>query len=136
MISYDAGNDIAIAGRTTMPTLEEWIESRDPKYREEACKLLDRIAAIAPDAPVIVRNDGMAGFGDSGDGYFLIGMAVRKDGLRLYANVRELKKHTEALGKKLTGKSCVTLKRSDDLADDLLAQIVTGSLAAPSMAVE
>jgi uncharacterized protein YdhG (YjbR/CyaY superfamily) len=119
-----------------MPTLEEWIESRDPKYREEARTLLGRITAIAPEAPVIVRNDGLAGFGDSGDGYFLIGMAVRKDGLRLYASVRELKNHTEALGKKLTGKSCVTLKRSDDLTDDLLVPIVTGSLSAPSIAVE
>ncbi len=119
-----------------MATLEAWIDERDPKYREEARKLIDRIRAIAPNAPVIVRNDGLAGFGDSGDGYFLIGLAVRKDGLRLYASVRELKNHTEALGKKLTGKSCVTLKRGDDLDDELLTQIVEGSLAAPAMAVE
>jgi hypothetical protein len=51
----------------------------------------------------------------------------------LYANVHTLAQYKAALGRILTGKSCVTLKRAADIDDKLLKKIVAGSLAPPAI---
>lgn len=117
-----------------MATIEEWLETRDPKYQMEARSFLAKVNSIAPDVQPEVKSDGIVGFGSGADGYFLLAFTVRKDGLRMYANVRELAKHKEALGRKLTGKSCVTLKKVTEIDDELLTTIVKSSLAARAMA--
>ena len=107
----------------------KWLAEKDAKYRGEAQSLLERMTAEAGNAKVSVDRHGILGFGQGADGYPLVALTVRKDGLRLYANTVELAKHKAALGRKLTGKSCVTLKRAADIDDKLLSQIVKGSLA-------
>ena len=113
--------------------IDEWAASKDQKYRGEAEALAARLEARAGKAEISIDRHGILGFGRGADGYPLIGLTVRKDGLRLYANIYALAEHKAALGKKHTGKSCVTLKRAADLDDTLLDKIVRGSLAASAM---
>jgi hypothetical protein len=117
-------------------TASKWLASRDVKFRGEAAIMLSRLQAAAGDSKTTVDKHAIIGLGQGSDGYPKIALAVRKDGLRLYANIHVLAKHQSALGKKLTGKSCVTLKRAADLDDKLLARIVQGSLAAAGLCEE
>ena len=114
-------------------TTQQWLASKDPKYRDEAAALLRRIKKTAGKAETSVDRHSIFGFGRGSDGYAKLALAVRKDGLRLYANIFVLAKHKAALGEALTGKSCVTLKRAADIDDKLLARLVTASLAAPAL---
>ena len=120
----------------TAMTTTEWLASKDPKYRGEAKLLLTRIQDAAGSAEVSVDEHAILGFGHGRDGYPLVALTVRKDGLRLYANIHVLAKNKTALGKSLTGKSCVTFKRASDIDDKLLARIVRGSLAAKALCEE
>jgi hypothetical protein len=115
---------------------KKWLAEKDPKFRDEAQSLLERMTADAGNAKVSVDRHGILGFGEGADGYPLVALTVRKDGLRLYANTFELAKHKAALGKTLTGKSCVTLRRASDIHDKLLSKIVKGSLAAKALGVK
>ena len=117
-------------------TMEEWLAAKDPKYRGEAAALLARLKDKVGEAEVRIDGHAILGFGRGSDGYALIALTVRKDGLRLYANVGELAKHKAALGKSLTGKSCVTLKRASDIDDKLLDRIVRGSFEAEAISRE
>jgi hypothetical protein len=113
--------------------LDAWDGPRSSKYRPEAEILFRRIRAIAPSAELSSDRTGI-GFGRGTDGYCLVGMAIRADGLRYYANPGELAKHKTRLGKMLKGKCCVTLKRADDIDESLLRRITKASLTKPRMA--
>ena len=78
---------------------KKWLAEKDPKFRDEAQSLLERMTADAGNAKVSVDRHGILGFGESADGYPLVALTVRKDGLRLYANTFELAKHKAALGR-------------------------------------
>lgn len=115
-------------------TPRQWLASQDARFRAEAEALHGRIVAIVPKAPVEVTS--MLGYGRGSDGFAQLAFAVRKDGLRLYGNVGVLARHKAALGRRLTGKSCVTLKRADELDEALLRTIVRESLAADRITAE
>ena len=114
-------------------TTAQWLACKAPKYRDEAKALLSRIKGAAGKAKIGIDRHSILGFGCGSDGYPLIALAVRKDGLRLYANTFVLAEHKAALGKRLAGKGCVTLKRAADIDDKLLVRIVKGSLAAKAL---
>lgn len=66
----------------------------------------------------------------------LIGLAVRKNGICFYANAVVSAQHKAALGKRLSGKTCVTLKRASDPAPKLLDALITAGLKAKMMTAE
>jgi hypothetical protein len=113
--------------------LDAWDGPRSSKYRTEAEVLFRRIRAIAPAAELSADRTGI-GFGRGDDGYCLVGLAIRADGLRYYANPGVLAKHRTKLGKMLKGKCCVTLKHANELDEVLLRRITTASLKKPRIA--
>jgi hypothetical protein len=119
-----------MARTTDAAFLVSWNTARGSKHRGEAETLFKRIRAIAPKAELSVDKHGIIGFGRGADNFPLVCMTIRADGLRFYASPPVLAKQKAKLGKHLTGKSCVTLKRSAELDDALLTRIVEGSLAA------
>ena len=74
--------------------LKKWLAEKDPKFRDEAQSLLERMTADAGNAKVSVDRHGILGFGESADGYPLVALTVRKDGLRLYGFRAELQQET------------------------------------------
>jgi hypothetical protein len=114
-------------------TVSEWVAGQDSRFRGEAATLAERIARRAAASEVRVDRHGILGFGCGADGHPLVALAVRKDGLRLYANVAVVAAQAAALGRKRTGKSCISLRRAADIDDDLLTSIVDGSLQSPAM---
>jgi len=109
---------------------DEWLAGKDARYRGEAEILLAQMQKAAGKVEVTVDKHSILGLGRDSKNYPKIALTVRKDGLRLYANVSVLAKYKAALGKTLTGKCCVTLKRAADIDGKLLARIVKDSLAA------
>ena len=85
--------------------IDTWLATKEARYREQAHELLARMAAKVGKAEVSVDKHGILGFGRGSDGFPLLALAVRRDGLRLYANIFVLMQHKAALGKTLTGKS-------------------------------
>lgn len=116
--------------------ITRWLTKQDAKYRTEAEALIVRIRALAPAAPLRFHGAAILGFGTGADDFMLIGLAVRKDGIRFYANAAVLAQHKATLGKRLSGKTCVTLKHASDLEPKLLDTIVKESLKAKSIAAE
>jgi hypothetical protein len=82
----------------TSKQIEEWTVSKERKYRGEAKAFPARLKTRAGKAEIRVDRHGILGFGDRR--YQLIGLTVRKDSLRLYANIYALAAHKACLARR------------------------------------
>ncbi|MGP1281894.1 MAG: DUF1801 domain-containing protein [Parasphingopyxis sp.] len=131
-----------MAGNKTKPTEKspaDFIDAVEPDWKREdaktVCALMERLSGEKPR----MWGPSIIGFGqyhykyESGrEGDFLLtGFSPRKTALTLYI-MGGFPRHKEImarLGKYKTGKSCLYVKRLDDIDMDVLEELVTASLA-------
>lgn len=114
---------------------EEYIARLDPR-RSQVQTLHEFIRRTAPDLEPHIRS-GMIGYGTYHDKYasgregdwFMLGLAGNKSYASVYASggvgdsyVPE--RHADRLGKVSVGKSCIRIKRIDDVDLDALAEVI------------
>ncbi|MBD3298968.1 MAG: DUF1801 domain-containing protein [candidate division Zixibacteria bacterium] len=109
----------------------------DEQQREDAQVLLKMMKSVTRKEPVL-WGPGMIGFGsyhykyDSGreGDWFLTGFSPRKNNLSIYimAGFDRYPELMDKLGKYKTGKSCLYVKRLDDIDLKILKQLVTQSV--------
>lgn len=111
----------------------------DPARRKE-CRIVARLMKDATGAPARMWGPSIVGFGDvccrytSGReiNWFLTGFSPRKDNLTLYL-VPSLDGHgalLKMLGRHSTGKSCLYLKRLEDVDQAVLKRLIADGVKA------
>lgn len=124
----------------TQPTekkVEEFIENITPDRKKEDCKKLDKLMReVSGESPVMWGN--MVGYGQyhykyetgrEGD-MFLIGFAPRSQNISIYGAAYDdaLDAKKEKLGKVKLGKSCMYIKRLENIDLDTLREILEESI--------
>jgi len=118
-------------------TPEDYIDALDEPRRTEIAELDALIRASAPELEPHIRS-GMLGYGEyhykyasgrEGD-WFVVGLASRKQYISLYANVGVAERHRAALPQADIGKSCIRIKRLEDVDRDVLADVIRETAAA------
>lgn len=115
-------------------SVEAYLESiTDEKKRTDSEKIVDIMQDITNESPQM-WGDSIVGFGsyhykyDSGrEGeWFLTGFAARKQSLTLYimAGFERYDELMEKLGKYKTGKSCLYVKKMEDVQEDVLRSLI------------
>ncbi len=118
--------------------VEAFIDSIEPE-RQDDCRAIMKIMADATGAPATMWGASMVGFdryhykyasGREGE-WFITGFSPRKRDLTLYimAGFTRYDALLEKLGPHKTGKSCLYVKRLDDLHLPTLKQLVKQSVA-------
>ncbi len=121
-------------------SVTEFLKGIDDPQKRKDCKAVAKIMREATGSRAAMWGPGMVGFGsyhyvyDSGreGDLFLVGFAPRKQNLTLYllegfAGYKSLMKK---LGTHKTGKSCLYLKRLEDVDQEVLRKLIEGSVAA------
>ena len=126
----------------TVPTdtsVEQFINSVDNETkRKDSLEILDMMSAITGSSPVLWGSS-LVGFGRyhykyasgrEGD-FFLTGFSPRKQALTIYImpGFSEYETILGNLGKYKTGKSCLYVKKLDEIDRDLLRELITKSVA-------
>ena len=126
----------------TVPTdtsVEQFINSVDNETkRKDSLEILDMMSAITGSPPVLWGSS-LVGFGRyhykyasgrEGD-FFLTGFSPRKQALTIYImpGFSEYETILGNLGKYKTGKSCLYVKKLDEIDRDLLRELITKSVA-------
>lgn len=126
----------------TVPTddsVEQFINSVDNETkRNDSLEILDMMSAIT-DSPPVLWGTSLVGFGRyhykyasgrEGDS-FLTGFSPRKQALTIYImpGFSEYETILGNLGKYKTGKSCLYVKKLDEIDRDLLRELITKSVA-------
>ncbi len=126
----------------TVPTedsVEQFINSVDNETkRKDSREMLDMMSAITGSPPVLWGSS-LIGFGRyhykyasgrEGD-FFLTGFSPRKQALTIYImpGFSEYESILGKLGKYKTGKSCLYVKKLDEIDRDLLRELITKSVA-------
>ncbi len=126
----------------TIPTddsVEQFINSVDNETkRKDSLEMLDMMSAITGSPPVLWGSS-LIGFGKyhykyasgrEGD-FFLTGFSPRKQALTIYimTGFSEYETILGNLGKYKTGKSCLYVKKLDDIDRDSLRELITKSVA-------
>ena len=109
----------------------------DPKTRRD-CDTLRKLMARVTGKRAVIWGTAIVGFGryqykyDSGHSgeYFVTGFSPRKQSLTLYimAGFDNYDKLLEKLGKHTTGKSCLYIKKLEDVDMDVLKDLVRQSV--------
>ena len=122
----------------TKQSVEAFLHAvEDEKKREDSFELLDLMAEISGEEPVL-WGDSLVGFGQyhykyesgrEGD-FFLTGFSPRRQALTLYimAGFDRYDELLGKLGKYKIGKSCLYVKRLSDVDRDVLRELVTLSV--------
>ena len=126
----------------TVPTdtsVDQFINSVDNETkRKDSLEILDMMSAITGSPPVLWGSS-LVGFGRyhykyasgrEGD-FFLTGFSPRKQALTIYImpGFSEYESILGNLGKYKTGKSCLYVKKLDEIDRDLLRELITKSVA-------
>ncbi|GIV76871.1 DUF1801 domain-containing protein [Litorilinea aerophila] len=129
----------ALKTRPTDGDVEAYLQAvPDPGKREDCFRLLRLMTEVTGEKPVL-WGDSIVGFGryhyryasgHEGD-WMLTGFAPRKQALTVYimAGFDQYGDLLARLGKFKTGKSCLYLRRLDDVDLDVLAELVRRSVA-------
>ncbi len=122
----------------TKKTLKEFIEGiEDDQVRNDCKKLGKFMEKVSGEKPVI-WGDSIVGFGKyhykyasghEGDSC-LIGFSPRKDKLSIYTNIYldNVDPLLKSLGKFKNGKSCIYIKKVDDIDLDVLEKILKAGM--------
>jgi hypothetical protein len=119
-------------------SIEAYLNSVEPqKKRDDSFAILKLMQEVTGEAPQM-WGDSIVGFGSyhykyasgrEGD-WFLTGFAPRKQSLTLYimAGFDNYDKLMSKLGKHTTGKSCLYIKKLEDIDEDVLRELVKQSV--------
>jgi hypothetical protein len=119
-------------------SVEAFLDGIEPEGRREDCRAVAQLMREVTDEEPTLWRPGIVGFGSyhyryesgrEGD-WFLTGFASRKQALTLYimAGFPRFDELMGRLGKYKTGKSCLYVKRLDDIDLDVLRELVTRSV--------
>ena len=123
----------------TDQSVRQFIDSVDNEVtRNDSLTLLDMMADIT-DRPPVMWGSSLIGFGTyhykyasgrEGD-FFLTGFSPRKQALTIYImpGFSEYEELLGNLGKYKTGKSCLYVKKLEDVDPDLLRELISKSVA-------
>ena len=124
-------------------SVADFIESIDDlRKREDSKALVSLMEKVTGEKPSM-WGPTMVGFGDfhyrspagrEGD-WFKVGFSPRKQALTLYLSLADVSEYDELLGrlgKHSTGKSCLYIKRLDDVDHEVLEELITEAVAALS----
>ena len=126
----------------TVPTeqsAEQFIATVENEVKREDSLSLLRMMSDITDRPPVMWGSSLIGFGTyhykyasgrEGD-FFLTGFSPRKQALTIYImpGFSEYEEILANLGKYKTGKSCLYVKKLDDIDRDLLKDLITRSVA-------
>ncbi len=125
--------------RPTTQSVKDFIDAIEDEQLRKDCRTVFRIMKRVTKATPKMWGPGMVGFGSyhykyaSGReaNWFLAGFAPRKQNLTLYIMSGFKKYNTllKKLGKHKIGKSCLYVKRLDDVDMDVLTQLIEDSVA-------
>lgn len=130
---------MALKTQKTAQTAAAFVRNIADPIRQAECRTLTKMMKAAAGAPGKVWGTSIVGFGSyhyvyasgqEGD-WPLIGFSPRKQALTLYimAGFTGAPKLMKKLGKYKTGKSCLYLKRLEDVDLDVLRQLMDESIA-------
>lgn len=123
----------------TDQSVQQFIDSVENEIkRNDSLKLLDMMADIT-DQPPVMWGTSLVGFGTyhykyasgrEGD-FFLTGFSPRKQALTIYImpGFSEYDEILGNLGEYKTGKSCLYVKKLEDVDHELLRELITKSVA-------
>ncbi len=133
---------MATSQNKTVPTeqsAEQFIASVDNEVKRKDSRALLQMMTEITDRPPVMWGSSLIGFGTyhykyasgrEGD-FFLTGFSPRKQALTIYImpGFSEYEEILGNLGKYKTGKSCLYVKKLDDIDCDLLRDLITKSVA-------
>ena len=122
--------------RETGVSVSKFIESVDDEQRRKDARVLVRMMQAATGEKAKMWGPSIIGFGLTrltyADGrevdFLLIGFSPRKSDLLLYIGAPKFKALLKRLGKHKTGKSCLYIKKLDDVDIDVLGQLIEASI--------
>jgi hypothetical protein len=115
--------------------IESYLADRPEKYRDASRDLFTFIQTRASSLNAKpFGKDGIIGWGDDENGWFLVGICARATGAMLYASAAVLDPYDELLRSRRTGITCVKLSRIGTLDENVLNDIVTKALNPPKEA--
>ena len=125
--------------KPTQHSVKDFIDAIEDEQLRKDCRTVSRIMKRVTKATPKMWGPGMVGFGSYDYKYasgrdadwFLAGFAPRKQNLTLYIMSGFQKYNTllKKLGKHKIGKSCLYVKRLDDVDIDVLTQLIEDSVA-------
>ncbi len=125
--------------KPTKQSVKDFIETIKNEQQQKDCRTVSRIMKRITKANPKMWGPGIVGFGSYHYKYasgreadwFLAGFAPRKQNLTLYIMSGFQKYNTllKKLGKHKIGKSCLYVKRLDDVDMDVLTQLIEDSVA-------
>ena len=122
--------------RQTGVSVSKFIESVDDEQRRKDARVLVRMMQAATGEKAKMWGPSIIGFGLTrltyADGreadFLLIGFSLRKSDLVLYIGAPKFNALLKRLGKHKTGKSCLYIKKLDDVDIDVLGQLIEASI--------
>ena len=122
--------------RETGVSVSKFIESVDDEQRRKDARALVRMMQAATGEKAKMWGPSIIGFGLTrltyADGrevdFLLIGFSPRKSDIVLYIGAPKFKALLKRLGKHKTGKSCLYIKKLDDVDIDVLGQLIEASI--------
>ena len=125
--------------KPTKRSVEDFVDAIKDEQQKKDCRTVSRIMKRITKANPKMWGPGMVGFGSyhykyasgrEGD-WFLTGFAPRKQNLTLYimAGFKRYSAPLKKLGKHKISKSCLYIKRLDDVDMDVLTQLIEESVA-------
>ena len=108
---------------------DKWLADQPEKYREQTRLLYEFIRARANDLEPKSYGNGIVGWGDGDDDWFLVGLAARKGGAMLYASAGELDRYDHVFKSRRTGITCLKITRWGAIDEKILDEVVRNSLA-------
>ena len=123
----------------TKQTVASYLKTTDPKYKDDCKALIDMMSAITKEKPVM-WGPSIVGFGTyhyvyesgrEGDS-LLCGFSPRKAAISIYimAGFDGYPELMEKLGKFKTGKSCLYIKKLEDIHVPTLKKLIRESVKA------
>lgn len=110
-----------------------FFDSVNEKFRGTAEQLHGLVLEMLAEDQLVSAGKSMISYGKGSDGHQLVGIAVRSQGAMLYAGAGVMDKHADLLGKKRTGKTCLRIRKIEDVPLDILKEIISSSLNADKM---
>lgn len=122
----------------TLASVDDFLAQIQDEQKRTSCKKLNDFFKVVSQAEPKLWGASIIGYGDyhykyesgrEGD-FFLVGFAPRKAGISLYMyqNTTENEKLLGTLGKFKIGKSCINIKKLDDINLSVLKKISKNSI--------